>query len=223
MTQQVDLLVIGGGPAGYSAAIRASHLGKSVVVAEKNGLGGTCLNRGCIPTKALLESAHFYSNLKSAPVHGVTVQVQDLDYAQVVQGKDQIVHNLVKGLQFLMDKRKIKVLGEEASFLPSGEVQVGTEVFRAANVLVATGTVPFELPGLEVDGRIVVNSDQILDRPTLPKSLVIVGGGVIGCEIATIFASTGSGDHSRTNKTDPAHRRWGDQPGSGQGVQETPG
>ncbi|WP_461364828.1 dihydrolipoyl dehydrogenase [Candidatus Darwinibacter acetoxidans] len=191
MTQQVDLLVIGGGPAGYSAAIRASHLGKSVVVAEENGLGGTCLNRGCIPTKALLESAHFYSNLKSAPVHGVTVQVQDLDYAQVVQGKDQIVHNLVKGLQFLMDKRKIKVLGEEASFLPSGEVQVGTEVFRAANVLVATGTVPFELPGLEVDGHIVVNSDQLLDRPTLPKSLVIVGGGVIGCEFATIFASYG--------------------------------
>ena len=191
MTQQIDLLVIGGGPAGYSAAIRASHLGKTVVVAERNRLGGTCLNRGCIPTKALLESASFYAGLSSAASHGVALEVQRLDYGQVVRGKDQIVQNLVNGLQFLLKKRQIQVLEAEARFLPSGEVQVGDEVFQPAKVLVATGTAPWELPGLEVDGSLVVNSDQLLDRPTLPQSLVIVGGGVIGCEFATIFASYG--------------------------------
>ncbi len=168
MTERIDLLVMGGGPAGYAAAIRASHLGKNVVIAERQRLGGTCLNRGCIPTKALLESAHFYAGLSSAGLQG-----------------------LVKGLEFLLDKRRIRVLAGQARFLPSGEVQVGEDVFQADHVLVATGTEPLELPGLEADGQVVVNSDQLLDRPALPESLVIVGGGVIGCEFATVFASYG--------------------------------
>lgn len=191
MTQNVDLLVIGGGPAGYAAAIRATHLGKTVVLVEKRRLGGTCLNRGCIPTKALLESAHFYAGLGSAASHGVEVEVKGLDYSQVVSNKDRIVENLVSGLQFLMKKRQITVLAGEARFLPSGAIQVGEEVFQPAHVLVATGTEPFQLPGLEVDGELVVNSDQLLDRTILPRSLVIVGGGVIGCEFATIFAEYG--------------------------------
>ena len=191
MTQQIDLLVIGGGPAGYSAAIRASQLGKTVVVAERERLGGTCLNRGCIPTKALLESAHFYAGLSSAAVHGVEVDVKSLDYGQVVRSKDQIVENLVGGLQSLLRKRQITVLEAEARFLSSGEVQVGAEMFQPANVLVATGTEPLQLRGLEVDGELVVNSDQLLARTALPESLVIIGGGVIGCEFATIFSEYG--------------------------------
>ncbi len=191
VTQQIDLLVLGGGPAGYAAAIRASHLGKRVVLVEKDSIGGTCLNRGCIPTKALLESAHFYAGLSSAAVHGVSVEIKGLDYAQVVRGKGGIVQNLVNGLQFLLRKRQITVLEGEGRLLPSGEVQVGEEVLRPGNVLVATGTEPLQLPGLEVDGELVVNSDQLLERTSLPQSLVIVGGGVIGCEFATIFADYG--------------------------------
>lgn len=197
MSQQIDLLVIGGGPAGYSSAIRASHLGKNVVLVEKASLGGTCLNRGCIPTKSLLQSAHFYAGLKGAKSHGISLDVTGFDYSQVIQTKDQTVTRLVEGLRFLVERRKIRIIQGEARFLSPTQVQVvpsdqgKTEVFEPANVLVATGTVPFKLPGLEPDGQLVLDSDQLLAAPTLPKSLVIVGGGVIGCEFATIFASYG--------------------------------
>lgn len=197
MIQQIDLLVIGGGPAGYSGAIRASQLGKNVVVIEKEMLGGTCLNRGCIPTKALLESAHFYSGLNSAKSHGLSLDITALDYSQVIQTKDQTVQRLVAGLRFLIERRNIRVITGEARFLSATQVQVISgesaepEVFEPKKVLVATGTVPFNLPGLETDGELVLNSDQLLGAKTLPKSLAIVGGGVIGCEFATIFASYG--------------------------------
>jgi len=193
LTQQIDLLVIGGGPAGYAAAIRARHLGKSAVVVEKSRVGGTCLNRGCIPTKALLESAHYYGSLTSstAKKHGVTVEVQGLDYSQVIETKDQIVGRMVGGLEFLLDKREIRVIDGEARFVSPTEVAVGDETFKPANILVATGTVPFVLPNMPIDGKRIVDSDQLLDRDSLPESLVIVGGGVIGCEFATIFSSYG--------------------------------
>ena len=191
MSRQVDLLVLGGGPAGYSSAIRARQLGKQVVVVEKERLGGTCLNRGCIPTKALLESANFYGSLKSAQNHGITLDVTGLDYGQVIQKKDKVVQNLVGGLEFLLDRREVEVVVGEARFNSPTEVQVGTEVFHPEKIIVATGTVAAELPGLEPDGRVVLNSDQMLAADTLPKSLLIVGGGVIGCEFATIFSSYG--------------------------------
>lgn len=196
MSKQIDLLVIGGGPAGYSSAIRASQLGKQVVVVENRSLGGTCLNRGCIPTKALLESARFYSDLKDAPKHGVTLDISNLDYSQVVQNKDQVVERLVHGLGFLLEKREIAIVTGEAQFLSEREVQVQTTqaetiVYEPSKILIATGTAPFHLPILEPDGKLIMNSDQLLDCPFLPKSLAIVGGGVIGCEFATIFASFG--------------------------------
>lgn len=191
MSRQIDLLVLGGGPAGYSSAIRARQLGKQVVVVEKERLGGTCLNRGCIPTKALLESANFYGSLKSAQNHGITLDVTGLDYGQVIQKKDKVVQNLVGGLEFLLDRREIEVVVGEARFNSPTEVQVGTEVFHPEKIIVATGTVAAELPGLEPDGRVVLNSDQMLAADTLPKALLIVGGGVIGCEFATIFSSYG--------------------------------
>lgn len=191
MVQQIDLLVLGGGPAGYSAAIRASQLGKSVVVAEKSSMGGTCLNRGCIPTKALLESAHFYGDLANAKKHGISVDVNNLDYEQVVDNKDRTVKRLVSGLQFLLNKREIRIIRGEARFNSEQKIQIGEEIFQPKHVIVATGTAPMEIPGLEPDGKLVLNSDQLLDVKTLPESLVIVGGGVIGCEFATIFASYG--------------------------------
>lgn len=191
MSHEIDLLVIGGGPAGYSGAIRGSQLGMSVVVAEQAELGGTCLNRGCIPTKALLESANFFERLSSAQTHGVTLDIRGLDYAQVVKNKDQIVRRLVDGLEFLLNRKSIRVIQGEARFLSPTKVQVGEEVFIPKKILVATGTVPAELPGMPIDGDVVLNSDQLLDRDSLPKSLLIVGGGVIGCEFATILSSYG--------------------------------
>lgn len=189
--QQPDLLVLGGGPAGYSAAIRASQLGKKVIVAERCGVGGTCLNRGCIPTKSLLESARFYRELDFAAKHGVSLQIGELDYGAVLAQKDATVTRLVEGLEFLLKRREIKIVPGEARFLSSTEIKVGDRIFQPDKVIIATGTVPMQLPGLETDGEFVLNSDQLLDLAPLPESLVIVGGGVIGCEFATIFASFG--------------------------------
>ncbi|HBG01348.1 MAG TPA: dihydrolipoyl dehydrogenase, partial [Firmicutes bacterium] len=136
-------------------------------------------------------SANFFGSLSSAQSHGVTLDIRDLDYAKVVENKEQVVRRLVDGLEFLLDKRSIKVIQGEARFLSPTTVQVGEEILTPEKILVATGTVPFDLPSLPVDGDFVVNSDQLLARDSLPKSLVIVGGGVIGCEFATIFASYG--------------------------------
>lgn len=189
--EQVDLLVIGGGPAGYSAAIRASQLGKSVIIAEKEAVGGTCLNRGCIPTKSLLESARFYRELTTAAKHGVTLEVKDLDYTKVVEQKDVVVTRLVDGLKFLLSRRGVEIVEGEARFLSPTQVEVGDRVFQPEKVVVATGTTPVQLPGLEADGERIFNSEEMLAADTLPNSLLIVGGGVIGCEFATVFASYG--------------------------------
>ncbi|NLJ80352.1 MAG: dihydrolipoyl dehydrogenase [Firmicutes bacterium] len=191
MSRKIDLLVIGGGPAGYSSAIRASQLGKKVVLAEKGSLGGTCLNRGCIPTKALLESAAFYRNLDSAAEHGVSLKLGGFDYHQVAAKKDKIVKRLVNGLGFLLKQRKIEIISGEAVFDSARQVRVGQDVFEPEKIVVSTGTASVELPGLKPDGKFVLDSDQMLAATELPRSLLIVGGGVIGCEFATIFSSFG--------------------------------
>lgn len=191
MSRHVDLLVLGGGPAGYSSAIRARQLGKQVVVAEKASIGGTCLNRGCIPTKSLLASANFYRNLNFAQSYGVQLVVENLDYKQVIHKKDQTVANLLAGLDFLLTRREIEVVSGEARFISTHEVQVENQAFSADKIIIATGTKSMDLPGLKTDGQFILNSDQMLAVDTLPKSLAIIGGGVIGCEFATIFAAYG--------------------------------
>lgn len=191
--QQPDLLVLGGGgPAGYSAAIRASQLGKKVIVAERCGVGGgACLNRGCIPTKSLLESARFYRELDFAAKHGVSLQIGELDYGAVLAQKKCHGNPPGGGTRILLKRREIEIVPGEARFLSSTEIRVGDRTFQPDKVIIATGTVPMQLPGLETDGEFVLNSDQLLDLAALPESLLIVGGGVIGCEFATIFASFG--------------------------------
>ncbi|HHY10173.1 MAG TPA: FAD-dependent oxidoreductase, partial [Firmicutes bacterium] len=145
MGKQIDLLVIGGGPAGYSGAIRARHLGKEVVLVEKDSVGGTCLNRGCIPTKALLESAAFYRSLATAKTHGVTLRYEDVDYGQVAANKDEVVHKLISGLKFLLNQRGIEVIDGEAEFISPREVKVGDRVLKPDKILVSTGTSAMEL------------------------------------------------------------------------------
>lgn len=191
MVQEIDLLVLGGGPAGYSSAIRARQLGKKVVLVEKDSVGGTCLNRGCIPTKALLESAAFYRSLALASQHGIALELKGLNYQEVAAKKDRVVQRLVGGLEFLLKSREIEIVAGEGVFVSPREVQVGERVFKAEKIIVATGTSSLELPGLEPDGEFVLNSDQMLAAQDLPESVVIVGGGVIGCEFAAIFSSFG--------------------------------
>ncbi|HJU82990.1 MAG TPA: dihydrolipoyl dehydrogenase [Holophagaceae bacterium] len=196
-----DLIVIGSGPGGYIAAIRGAQLGLSTALVEKDvaGLGGTCLRRGCIPAKTWLETAHRFeqmSALKEYGIAGVDVSQMKADLAAIVTRKNRIVLKNGKGIEFLMKKNKVQVLKGFGKLLGGGQVEVkgeaGTETHTAKKIILATGSVPRELPGLETDGQRVLNSDHILDLQELPSHLVILGAGAIGVEFASTFARLGS-------------------------------
>jgi dihydrolipoamide dehydrogenase len=197
---QFDLIVIGSGPGGYIAAIRGAQLGLSTAVVEKDpaGLGGTCLRRGCIPAKTWLETAHRYDqmgDLADYGIAGVDLSGLKADLAAIVKRKNRIVTKNGKGVEFLMKKNKVTVLRGAGKLLGEGRVEVAgesTEVHQAARIILATGSVPRELPGMETDGKRVLNSDHILDMTELPSHLVILGAGAIGVEFASVFARLGS-------------------------------
>ena len=148
MAKPVDLLIIGGGPAGYCGAIRARQLGKSVVLVEKDAIGGTCLNRGCIPTKAFLESAQLYGSLSQMAEHGVEVSYSSPDFGKVVARKNKVVQRLVQGLVYLLQQKQVQVISGEAEFLSPTAVRVGEAEYEPERILVASGTVPADLPNL---------------------------------------------------------------------------
>ncbi len=187
-----DFAVLGGGPGGYTAAIRAAKRGASVVLVEKEGVGGTCLLRGCIPTKAYVESSRAYSGIEKASEHGIEARIESFDWGVARKRKDAIVDRLKKGVEFLLRKNKVEVVRAEGRIDGQGRLEAGGTVFEATTTIVATGSEPMVLPGLAPDGRTVLNSDHALDLAAPPKSLVIVGGGVIGCEFASIFSSMGT-------------------------------
>lgn len=195
-----DLLVIGSGPGGYIAAIRAAQLGLSTALVEKDPvLGGTCLHRGCIPAKTWLETAHRFEQMQQAAdygIQGVNTKELKADLAAIVKRKGRIVFKNAKGIEFLMKKNKVTVLKGFGSLAGGGKIQVkgeaGTELHDAKRIILATGSVPKELPGLETDGIRVLNSDHILDLQELPGHLVILGGGAIGVEFASTFVRLGS-------------------------------
>ncbi|BDU78621.1 dihydrolipoyl dehydrogenase [Mesoterricola sediminis] len=193
---QFDLIVIGSGPGGYVAAIRGAQLGLSTAIVEKDsGLGGTCLWRGCIPAKTWLETAHRFeqmSDLGDYGIAGVDVSALKADLATIVKRKNRIVTKNGKGVEFLMKKNKISVLKGFGKLLGGGKVDVAGEVHEAKRIILATGSVPRELPGLEADGKRVLNSDHLLDMTELPSHLVILGAGAIGVEFASVFARLGS-------------------------------
>ncbi|WP_040951290.1 dihydrolipoyl dehydrogenase [Gorillibacterium massiliense] len=202
MTKPYDIVVLGGGVGGYTAAIRAAQLNFSVALVEKAELGGTCLHRGCIPTKALLRSAEIYAQAKEGADYGVFASEVRLDFTRVQIRKTEIVERLHKGVQFLMKKNKIDVYKGEGRlmgpsiFSPrSGSVALVTEDGEAVNLvpghlILATGSKPRMLPGLAAGGRIMT-SDEALRMEDLPKSIVIVGGGVIGVEWASLLRDFG--------------------------------
>ena len=188
----MKLLVIGGGPGGYVAAIRGAQLGAEVVLAEKGNMGGTCLNVGCIPTKALLHSAEIYEEAKHAAEYGITIPQVGVDFAKVMVKKNAVVKQLVSGVSGLMSVNKIKVVKGAAAFSGKNEVSVNGEKIRFDKAIIATGSVPATPPIPGIDAKQCVDSTGALSLDAIPASMVIIGGGVIGVEMATIYSTFGS-------------------------------
>jgi dihydrolipoamide dehydrogenase len=191
-----DVAVIGGGPGGYVAAIKGSQLGLKVAVIEKySKFGGTCLHWGCIPTKALLLNADIYEKALNGKEFGILYKDINLDFRLVKARKDKLIKKLSMGTEFLLKKNKISMFRGKGKIAASGVVQVeGDQVseVRARNIVVATGSEAKLLPGLELDGRIILTNKEILDLESVPKSLLIIGAGALGVEFASIFSRFGT-------------------------------
>ncbi len=196
--KQYDVVVIGAGPGGYTAAIRASQLGLKCAIVEKwKTLGGTCLNIGCIPSKALLDSSELYDKMKNeAKEHGFEVGEIGMNLDTMIKRKNKIVKRLTTGVAGLMKKNKVDVYKGRGSIAAAHEVEVagedGTQKLSAKSIIIATGSVPTELPFLPFDGETVVSSEHALDFTEVPKRLLIVGAGIIGLEMASVWSRLGS-------------------------------
>ncbi|MEU4802551.1 dihydrolipoyl dehydrogenase [Actinosynnema sp. NPDC023587] len=186
-----DLVILGGGSGGYACAFRAAELGLSVVLVEKDKLGGTCLHRGCIPTKALLHAAEVADNAREGDQFGVKSSLEGIDMAGVNSYKDGVVSRLYKGLQGLAKANKVTLVEGAGTFVGPNTVEVGGDRYTGKNVVLATGSYARSLPGLEIGGR-VVTSDQALNLDHVPEKVVVLGGGVIGVEFASVWASFGA-------------------------------
>ena len=196
--QEFDLIVIGSGPGGYVGAIRAAQLGlKTAVVEKEQKLGGTCLNVGCIPSKALLESSEHYESIKhSFKNHGINCSRVELDLKQMMNRKNKIVSELTQGIQFLFKKNKITRFTAWGRLKSSNEVELvsegKTETVRAKNILLATGSLPLELPFAPFDKDVIVSSTSALSFDQVPKKLIVIGGGYIGLELGSVWRRLGS-------------------------------
>lgn len=189
-----DVLVLGAGSGGYACALRAAQLGLDVVLVERDRLGGTCLHMGCIPTKALLHAGEVADSARESEQFGVRATFESIDMAQVHSYKDGVVDRLFKGLTGLVRGRGITVVAGEGRLTAPGEVEVEVDgtTYRARHVVIATGSYARSLPGVEVDGRRVVTSDHALSLPEVPRSAIVLGGGVIGVEFASAWRSFGA-------------------------------
>lgn len=189
MKKQFDVVVVGGGPGGYVSAIRLAQLGKKCALIEKDQIGGTCLNRGCIPTKALLQSADVYRTVRDASIYGVSAGPAGFDYAKIAARKTSVVDRLRRGVAALEKKNGVEVITGTASFKDAHTLIVGGDEIEAKDIVIATGSAPARVPIPGIDGPNVVDSDVVLSWTECPKSVVIIGGGVIGIEFATLFAA----------------------------------
>ncbi|WP_019229896.1 dihydrolipoyl dehydrogenase [Sedimentibacter sp. B4] len=195
MSDKTKVVVIGGGPGGYVAAIRAAQLGGEVTLVEKQYLGGTCLNVGCIPTKALLHSADLYEEAKEGAKYGVIAGDLKVDFAKVQERKQSVTKQLVNGVKGLLAANKVKVISGEAAFTSKDTIEVktekGTETIKADKFIIATGSIPAKPPIPGIDSKQCIDSTGALELKEIPKTMVIVGGGVIGVEIATLYSTLG--------------------------------
>jgi dihydrolipoamide dehydrogenase len=197
-----DVVVLGSGPGGYVAAIRCAQLGLRTAIVEKDakvpgiGLGGTCLHRGCIPTKAMLKSATLLDEAKHASDFGVKTSGVELDFPAVVKFRDKVVFKGAKGVEFLMKKNKIDVHAGWGKLVSKNRISVttteGTTVLETKNIILATGSVPRDLPFLAADGKKILNSDHVLKSTSLPKSMLVIGSGAVGAEFASCYSRYGT-------------------------------
>ena len=191
---EFDVIIIGGGPGGYVCAIRCAQLGlKTACVEGRGSLGGTCLNVGCIPSKALLNATHHlhevHENFEKMGLMGAKVKV---DWAKMQGYKQEVIDGNTKGIEFLFKKNKVTYIKGWASIPAAGQVQVGDELHSARNIVIATGSEPASLPGIEIDEETIVTSTGALSLPKVPKSMVVIGAGVIGLEMGSVYARLGA-------------------------------
>jgi dihydrolipoamide dehydrogenase len=192
-----DVIVLGSGPGGYPAAIRASQLGKKVAIVERESLGGICLNWGCIPTKALLKSAQVYEYTKHASDYGITIDKATADFVNVIKRSRGIADKMSKGIQFLMKKNKIEVIMGNGKLLSANKIEVtGSDntkkVIEAKNIIIATGGRARQLPSMPIDGKKIIGYREAMTLPSQPKSIIICGSGAIGSEFAYFYNSMGT-------------------------------
>lgn len=197
MSKQYDIIIVGGGPGGYVAAIKAGQLGAKVALVEKEVVGGICLNHGCIPTKTFLKSSKAFETLKNAKAYGLTTTGElGFDWTKIVGRKDRVVKQLTGGVEFLLKKNKVEVYNGFGEIKSATEVVVNNESLKTKNVIIATGSTAIvpPIPGAKeaYEAKKLVTSRELLNVKEVPKKLVIVGGGVIGVEFATIFNTFGS-------------------------------
>jgi dihydrolipoamide dehydrogenase len=194
--EEFDVAIIGAGSGGYVAAIRAADLGKKVVIIEHREIGGTCLNRGCIPTKALLKIAEVYTSAKESKSFGITVENVSFDPNAIQKRKDAVIRRLVAGIDFLFKSRKIVVKKGNGKLLDEHTIEItgneGTEKIKAKDIIIATGSEPAMIPAFKIDRKNVLTSDEALNLTEYPKNMLIVGAGAIGIEFATILSAFGT-------------------------------
>jgi len=188
---KTDILIIGAGPGGYVAAIYAAKKGKDVILVDGKWVGGTCLNEGCIPTKALVHSAELFQEILNSEHHGISLENPTVNLEKIIENKDKIKDKLVEGIKFLLKKYNVKVIEGFAKFLNDHEVSVDDLIITAEDIIIATGSMTKHLPIEGINYKKVWDSEQILNNKVMPKTLTIIGGGIIGMEFAFIYANLG--------------------------------
>lgn len=188
---EFDYGIIGGGPAGYTLAMFLAKKGKTVVLFEKDKLGGTCLNKGCIPTKSLLYSSEIYRQVLNSSNHGIELEIKSFDFKKVAEKRDNVVEKIRKGLELAVKNSGVQIVYAYAEKLSDNKIIADNEEYDVKEIVYATGSIPREIKGLEFDGEFILNSDDVLKLDKLPSKVLIVGSGAIGIEWARIFANYG--------------------------------
>lgn len=191
MSEKYDIGIIGAGPGGYSAAIRASQRGKSVVLFEKDCPGGVCLNRGCIPTKVVLHCTDFYKSLKKADKFGINIENATYEWEKIFERKNNVTSKIQSSLRKLILSHGVNIIDEEAKIVAENKISTGDIEYECENIIIATGAKPSQIKGLEIDEKFIVNSDQLLQLNKIPDNILIIGSGAIGIEWARIFSGLG--------------------------------